>query len=443
MLVGSAVLYIRSPVSLVVSATLFCGFLWLVSPIDFVFESQMVAVVLGATILLLFIFGLFLGFGRYKTPVTRFTFDIIKVRRIVAVLFCLGFGGLLLRSFEKIYLRGGGQLTFDFIENRELINSSEGSGLIALIGGVFSALLFFLPFYLILLRRLGDRRWRYSLIFLMSMLYPILDILVQGSRSTLVIYLATCVLAFTVFQRVHFKYVLAGVFFFGALVWGAAWIFVIRTGQMGIDPVASMYLSGYSHFAPASQNIIDYLSSGGIEGVDSAIYAFVHFCQYLLHGMYEFFYIANNVEHPTTFGFQSFYIPVKIFISLFGAKDLELIISNGLLRSGVYNSLFGPWFYDFGAYGALFVSLIFGFGSGLFGRLIYRGKFSFLPLYLIIVGLLPFLLIVNLFVSGTGQYALLAALFLIPLLSFGCFKAAPCKGKQCFKGDLIGKANIY
>ena len=107
---------------------------------------------------------------------------------------------------------------------------------------------------------------------------------------------------------------------------------------------------------------------------------------------------------------------------------MEPIISSGMLRSGVYNTIFGPWLYDFGVFGALLVSLIFGFGVGSFGRLILKGKFSYMPVYLFVVSLLPFLLVVNLFVSGTGQYALFSVAFLMVIFSFRYFRC--CIGQM-------------
>jgi hypothetical protein len=103
---------------------------------------------------------------------------------------------------------------------------------------------------------------------------------------------------------------------------------------------------------------------------------------------------------------------------------MELLITGGVLRPGVYTTLFGPLVYDFGPWGALLACLVLGLGVGALVRKVKSGGVGFLPLYLIVLGFLPFAFVVNLFVSGTGQYALLGSAFLVAPFSTRWFRLA-------------------
>lgn len=422
---NEVVFYVRSPLWVFIVPGLLCALLWLIAPVDFVFSGGGQAVVLALIMPLLLMLGMLLGFRRFRSVCVKMQLNRARVQRAVYLISLLGFSGLALRLFERILLRAGGTITSDFMANREMLESG-GSGLVSLIAGILVTFLLLLPFFCLLIRKLGVRRWQYTVLLLASLFYPVSDILLQGSRSTLVVYIGVVLVSWLTLNslRIRLHFVVMMISAVIGLAWLAGQLFVLRATQMGLDPVASMYLSGYAHFAPASASVIEYLELKELNGGLMFVYAYVHFCQYLLHGIYEFFYILSEVSVPSTYGLQSLYIPVKMLLSLFGGPDMEAILVAGVLRPGVYTTLFGPLVYDFGPWGALLACLVLGFGVGTLVRQVRHGGLGLFPLYIIVLGLLPFSFVVNLFVSGTGQYALLGSVFLATVFSTRWFRMA-------------------
>lgn len=422
---SEAVFHIRSPLWVFLVPGVGCALLWLAAPVDFVFSGDIKTALHALLMPLLFLFGMLLGFRRFGSVRVPMQLTPARIRRAVYLVSFFGFLGLALRLFERIFLRAGGYITSDFMANREMFESG-GSGLISFIAGVFVTFLLLLPFFCFLIRKLEGVDWRYTALLLASLLYPVSDIFLQGTRSTLIIYLGVVAISWLTLNslRFRFRFFVITLSSIIGLIWLAGSVFVLRTRQMGMDPVASMYLSGYAYFAPASESVIGYLERNELSGSLMLVYAYVHFCQYLLHGVYELFYILSEVSGFATYGLQSFYIPIKAFFSLSDGPDMESLITGGVLRPGVYTTLFGPLVYDFGPWGALLACLVLGLGVGALVRKVKRGGVGFLPLYLIVLGFLPFAFVVNLFVSGTGQYALLGSAFLVTLFSTRWFRLA-------------------
>mgnify|MGYP000303649912 CR=1 FL=1 len=410
---GEIVLNVRTPEKPFLLSALVCSSLWLVAPIDFQFEGDAYSLILGVLLPVCLVIGLRLGFGK-KGAALKYSVDMNKLRRATQLLVILGGLGLVLRLYERIFVRGGGALSANILTNRELIESG-GSGSLALIGGVLTTLLLFVPVCVLLLKLLGERKRRYSFIFLLSLAYPISDVLLQGSRSSFVMYVGVLYASFSLLGCLNFRSVkFFLVFVVGLiLIWFSAQVFAERTAAYGIDPLVSMTDSGYAYFAPIEASVGLFLYEEGLAGVGGIVFAFGHFCQYVLHGIYEFFYLSANVPNATTFGLQSFYIPSKFVLSVLGEGKIESIIMEGMLRPGVYTTLFGPLIYDFGIVGSVFASLILGYGAGLSGRLVKMGRTRFLPIYLVVLGFLPFAFVVNLFTSGAGQYLLISSLILV------------------------------
>ena len=425
--------FIRNPIWAFIVPSFFYAAIWLIAPIDFVYSGNFQTLLIAASMPILLLIGALLGLRRLNAKSRIIQINRTNLRHVINLIAFLGFLGLSLRLFERIVLRGGGVVTTDFMANREVL-SSGGSGLVSLVGGIFSTLLLLLPFFCLLLKKLDPDKSKKATVFLwLSLLFPLSDIALQGSRSTLIIYLGIFLSSWFTLNQFKFQPRIALAAFISciALIWIGGAIFILRTTQMGIDPVSSMYLSGYAYFAPASTTVLEFLEHNEIKGAASLVYSLAHLFQYLTHGLYEFFFIISQISSPTTYGLQSFYIPAKIFLTLAGDSDVESMIMQGQLRSGVYTTLFGPLIYDFGPWGAAFFCFSVGVGIGNIVRRISRGHLTLLPIYLVVVGFLPFSMVVNLFASGTGQYALLGSFFMVMVLSMHRFQLAGIRRIPC------------
>lgn len=393
--------------------------LWILAPIDFNFQGNANAVITFVMYNLLFALGLMIGYRRKKDSITYIAINKVNIESLVKVTAALGVFGLLLRCFERVFIRSGGAISTDFIANREMI-AAGGSGSLALIGSLLSSFLYFLPF-LIFLSRAAKFRYRYHYILLFaSILNPLFDVAFQGSRSSLVMYLSIFTISAMTTGALKFniKKVIIGAFLSIAFIWFGGSVFWQRTIQLGLDPIASMQTSGYAIFAPASDTVLTYLTHENTSILSGLLFSAVNFSQYFLHGMYEFFYLAANTNTATTYGLQTLYIPAKIVTTLFGGPDIESLNVKGILRPGVYTTFFGPILYDFGPTGGALASFFFGGLTGLLHRLIYKQKIMWAPLFLIFSAFLPFVFVVNLFTSGGGQYAIISAIPLAFLIKY-------------------------
>lgn len=384
-------------------------FLWLTAPLEFQYRGGAGPLLVLVAYTLLLAMGVLCGLRQWKVASVNFFLDIPRLRRFTAYLAMAGAIGLAVRIAERVFLRAGGEVTADFALNRDLI-ATGGSGPLAFVGSLLGPLLMLLPFLVLLARAGGDRRglphWAYAVL---AIAYPLFDLVFQGTRSTAVIFLGLTWAAAHATRSVSFrpKNILAAALSLLLVIWGAGFLFWVRASQMGIDPVDSTFSSVYALFAYPNDLVLHRLRTSGVSGAGSLLYSYVHFCQYLLHGVYEFLYAATYVSEPTTYGLQTFYIPTKMVAAAVGATKPELLIQEGVLRSGIYTTLFGPVLYDFGILGGAGVSLAIGFGCGGVARTVRRGNLALLPLHLLIIGLLPFVFVVNWFTSGTGQFLLI------------------------------------
>lgn len=413
--ISSAVAYFNFylPSRVIVFGAMAIFLLWFFAPIDYVvFESWQPYAIL-ALYSLIFYASMYLFCGLRRGRVVRCEINVPVYRRLVNFIFMIGFIGLTIRIVDRVFMRAGGQISLDFMANRQVF-AAEGGGILALLGGVLSSFLLFLPAFIAASRMAGEKRLRHWLMLLFCCVYALFDMLLQGSRSGVVIFVSVVMLSLLVTRYVRVRPFSALCIFGLAVVtvWAAGMLFWIRTTQMGLDPIASMSISGYAKFAAASPGLIDYLGKEGVEGMGGLVYAFTHLSQYMTHGVYEFFYITESVEEPATYGMLSFYIPVKIWFVSIGGGGLEVLLQDAQLRPGVYTTLFGPLYYDFGLYGGLVACAFFGAVVGRVSRNLMNGNFAFLPMYLLFVTFVAYFPVVNLFVSGTGQYSIFSACLL-------------------------------
>ncbi|MFJ2548414.1 hypothetical protein ACIOVF_18315 [Pseudomonas sp. NPDC087612] len=390
-----------------------CVLIWLCAPIDYSYEAGPSSLFILLSYVYLFLLTLFFACGQMRARVLTFECEAGSISRLVWLIYGLGSIGLLLRVIERIFMRAGGNLSSDFMENRELI-ASGGSGSLALLGGVLSSFFLFLPIFICMMRVAGARRWYHFPMLFCCLLFAVFDMVIQGSRSILVVFMATSLMSalMTGYVRLSLRNLVLGVVVAIAFIWLGGMVFWIRTQQMGMDPVASMELSGYARFAPASAQVVDYLGQNDSSGLAGLVYALTHFSQYITHGLYEFFYLTSLVDGASTYGLHSFYIPAKIVMAALGKGDIEDVLSAGVIRPGVYTTLFGPVVYDFGIWGGALACVVFASVLGLVARALRYRRLAWLPMYLIFCSFLPFFLVVNLFVSGIGQYAMIAAVLL-------------------------------
>jgi hypothetical protein len=420
-------LRVHSPAMIVLVSTLLQALLYIIAPLSYpeAVSGRSIGALFGFWTCL--VLGMALGFRGWRSPITTVTISVPRILFLEKAMLIVGMLGMLIRFYENIVLRAGGSVTANFVANRALISQAgvtqTGSTALSIIAAVLSPSLFFLAIIPVLLRAGGLPRHRdYFLIFLSSMC-AVFDLTVMGSRSTTLVWVASvCTAYFTFGNRkltwIHLFWGSLGLLVF---IWICGIVFWVRTSQMGMDPVQSMYTSAYSYLAPIDNSTIRRLSSGDEDEVAGFLYGYAHICQYLLHGVHEFLYLIDNASGRLSYGLQNLYIPAKLIWVFVGTGPIELYMDEYLVRPGVFTTLFGPIYYDFGFAGGLLACLIIGYLSGSLNRRFRSGQFHWLMTYTLITGLLPFTLVASMFTSGTGQYMLIHSLVLAWLLNFSKF----------------------
>ncbi|KFN47905.1 hypothetical protein N790_07080 [Arenimonas malthae CC-JY-1] len=417
-------LRISPPHSAFVISIAFYFVVWLLAPLQYSYGGTGMAPVYVAFCVLVFFGALVIGFGSMRARGSAIAIDVIKANRLAMALAFMGGGGFVLKMLERVLLRGGGQLGTDFVENRGLLIEG-GSGSLAFAGSLLGAVLVLLPIVVFALQAAGERGWKLRIMLLLSLAYPLSDLLLMGSRSALVGFLGTTLVAAVLFRRVRLTWAgLVSLSVFAiAVTWIMGYVFWLRTAQAGVDPVASMYQSGYSTFVPIRDDTAAELMQTGASGLGSLKYAVVHSSQYLTHGLYELFYAIEGGYGGETRGLQTFYIPSKIVVDGIMGVEIEPIISQGQARPGVFTTLLGPIYYDYGIYGCVLACVLFGWGCGRISRNAASRSGVWIFLHVVVLGLLLFASVMNLFVASSGQYLLLATIAVFVLMRVERFRA--------------------
>lgn len=148
----------------------------------------------------------------------------------------------------------------------------------------------------------------------------------------------------------------------------------------------------------------------------AGILGYVNICQYYVHGMLEFYGQKQHIDRIGTHscGEYIFSVYYRFFYALSGQDISPALLNRYFVRPGIFCSMFGYIYTDFGWFGILFMFLFGGVQKKLWNIVYYSGNLILLPwifLGSIIIFLFPLL---NLF-SGSFTYAftLIIALYLI------------------------------
>lgn len=386
-------------------------FIFMISPLTPKYDGTLYSwSYLIASIFSLYV-GLLFGYKKFSFKAKKIQINInTKVlKKVFEIILIIAVIGVLLRIIDKYYLRGA-TLALDIVENREAL-SSQGTGLISIVSAVLYPFSFIILFYYLFLRRVKAIFSVWLLIILPVALFPIIDGLFFGSRSSALVFIALIIFYLGIFNffklKVNIKTLILSIVFFIAIFSLSGYIFSFRTESLGMDSIASTQISGYSHFVQLDIKWTNFLYS--VDG--NLIYYFyigvINFVQYVVHGVFELLYLVDNFDiEKLTYGGQNFFIILKFFAKVFHF-DLDFVV-NAQIRSGIYTTFFGPIYYDFVYFGVLF-SFIFGFFTGRLALNIFKkNKVTLIPLYLYMLVILFFALVVSLLVSAQGMYVIVA-----------------------------------
>jgi hypothetical protein len=332
---------------------------------------------------------------------------------------CIAIGaiGVVLSAFDRYVVRGA-PLGFDILVAREVLTDA-GSGMLGLIAAAASS---FAPLGLLcawLARAMGQplpRRIEFAA--LASLTVYMLFSIALGSRSLVVVCVLLHVVAAIFFQvlktgRVNWRGFAAALFVVFILIVGSAWLMLARLDQMGLSPITSIQLSGYAYTLQPSDSLVDTLNASDQLGYfGAALYSLL---LYTYHGFYEFSLLYDNFNGFLLLGEKHLWLPLKILSVLTGydySTDLSQI--NGF-RDGVYTTMAGPMYLDFGWFAPVFSFYLF-FGLTYPFKRVAMGDWRWFVAAAQVAVIIIMAPVISLMDSSVGVFPLLAALAL-PLLA--------------------------
>jgi len=270
-------------------------FLYIISPLTPIYVGTLYSWSYLIFCILALYLGLALGYKRFtfKSKVMYFNINTKTLKKVLKIILFIAIVGVLLRIIDKYYLRGA-TLALDIVANREAL-ISQGSGLISIISAVLYPFTFIIFFYYLFLKRIKAISSIWLLLVVPVALFPIVDGLFFGSRSSALVFITLIVFYLGVFDifklKFNIKTFIASIVFFLIIFSFSGYMFSFRTESLHMDPILSTQISAYAHFVQLDTKWTDFLYS--ING--NLIYYFsigiINFIQYVIHGIFELLFM--------------------------------------------------------------------------------------------------------------------------------------------------------
>jgi oligosaccharide repeat unit polymerase len=374
-----------------------CWFVcFLLMPISVVFYGTFKTVTLFIAANAALWFGL--SFSRFsksyhRIPARRLAFDARNIRVILLCLIVAGAVAIAAKMVDLTVYRGILHAT-SFADAR-LKMEVNGSNLFSgLYFGLSPAILAAGVVAVVLFQR-GRYNWMVVAALILFSINPLFSF-VYGGRS--VLFLAaglaviTWLLTVPTVSRRQMLYVLGLVL---AVFVVTMYLFVSRAVEnvgVQVDRLATM--SGYTKLVPLGAGTIATMRDLPELG-RYVLYYVTSVGQYVLHGVFEFFYLvqAKGSDQSLLWGKYQFTLYDQLQRAILGSgfvPDLEAYNPT----SGLFSTFWGPAYIDFG-YLMVVYGFVFGYFTGRVRELVGRGDLFALPLYVLLVFQLFLVPIVN------------------------------------------------
>lgn len=320
------------------------------------------------------------------------------------VTFALGLLGIMLRIFDWAVLRG---LSVDvgFFENREKIETAGASAF-----SMASTLL--IPFTLApyMFHAVGQRNGaivgRSWTSIGLALLWPVLTIVI-GSRSSMFMSIGMLLISrIIIFPHTSKKIIAFCVFFVVTLLYLGGLLFIARISEFGLNIEKSIKFSAFTHMVPVTSEYFRFVANLSDWGRDT-VFIGTTFAQYVLHGVPEFVYLTEHYQNSEQWGGYTFSIFVRLAHALWGLDYNGNLVTSSIPRVGIYTTMFGPFFVDFGAFAPIFCLGLGTLISWTRSRVL-AGEIAVLPLYVAFVMQMASAIVVNTFMSAYGIFYNLA-----------------------------------
>ncbi|MGK9168039.1 oligosaccharide repeat unit polymerase [Inquilinus limosus] len=327
-----------------------------------------------------------------------------RLRLLYKVAFVLGILGIFLRVADWVFLRG---LTIDteFMENREKIETAGANAF-----SMASTML--VPFTVVpymlyaVARRNGVQVGRTWTSVGLALLWPLLTIVI-GSRSSMFMSIGMLAIArLIIFRRTSKLAVAAIVLGFVSLIYLGGLLFIARLTEIGLKVEGVIKFSAFTHLVPVTNEYYHFTSTLTDWQNDSTFIA-TTFSQYILHGVPEFIYLVEHYTKGDQWGLYGFPFFPRLLSALWGVGYDANSVVFSVPRAGIYTTMFGPFYVDFGPIAPAFCLALGGFISFIRKRVL-QGDVAALPLYITFVMQVASAVVVNTFLAAYGIFFNLA-----------------------------------
>ncbi len=362
------------------------------------------------------IFSLTVGYSLFDFHFKIVRYEVLSiderdVKLALRLAIVLAYVGVLLHVIDIFYYRGF-DLFASFSFNRLTLMETAPTPF-GVISAFFYPVAFILPFlyFLMLKTKVLSFRAVRSLLIFFPLIFEIGVSILLGARIFVFIAMFFVLFYLYMFEYIKFSFfikktglalVVLFLVFFG-------YVFSIRAEVIGMSVGESATLSGYAYFVPMASGYGYWLDE--VESISMFLFflivGFINLLQYLSHSIFELFFVVDNYNAFTyCAGSSTFGVVVK-FLSYIGISGENTC---NVLREGVYSTLWGNLFYDFG-----FMGIIPSFFLGALASFIMNRRFKFkwllFPVYAHLFLIISFSLSINFISTGKGVY-LLSSFFL-------------------------------
>lgn len=337
-----------------------------------------------------------------------------RLKSVFKVILMIAIFGVSLKLIDRFLIRGI-SISAGNMLNRDQMETGSGNpiGIISSILAPFS----YIPLFIMWKYKLELwwlLRWGVIIVFFAQ----IFDSFLLGSRSIIFVNLIFLFLYLIYFKKIILKlktYLLLGllgVFLFGVM----NYIFIQRTKEFFGDQVYELALneSNFNFTATRTDEFKKSFDKKGDIG-KSISFSYIITAQYFTHGMLEFSYLYSNYNNVHTYGRYTFDLYFRLFDKVLPTNLAVGDPEDFLPRSGVYTTLLGPLFVDFGWF-----MIVFMFFFGKIVKAIYNtalnGADWAIIMYFYIFIILVFWPVFN-FLSGAGGIFTITSFIIFAILS--------------------------
>lgn len=389
---------------------------WVFAPIEGITPLSSTAIVYIIVCYLGLLSGCLLPtFKRMRPPSKRqaHSLNLKTLHTLFWPTFFAGLLGVFLRYFDRVILRGA-SLDLDVAEARELL-AQESTSALGVLGAFFTPFAF-LPLIIILMSKGVSLRSRKALYAALLYTLPVIDAARYGSRTVMLVAFGLAIFVFASARMkgalFNLRFTLFGFLTFVIFAVLSTSIFNYRLESQGRDLSEVSITSVFAQsIGPDDEAKIGLFSRSDSERL--YYHTIIPNSLYYTSGIYEFSRLWSRPDEQSfTYGTYFMQPYIRVIISILGIQNTSNFLQpneNAFYRRGVFSSLFGHIWVEFGYFGP-FVLMFLGLMSAKMSKSVRSGDLFQMPLYALL--LVAFLLapVVSIFQVGPGFFSLNAFL---------------------------------